>query len=133
MKLGDDKVFVQGPARIFVFGSNTVGRHGAGAAFTAWKYYGAIMGQGVGLQGHSYAIPTKDKNLYMLPIGEIKKYVTQFLQFAADTEKDGLAFFVTRIGCGLAGYKDQQIAPLFKGATANVELPHGWPEVIQTT
>lgn len=129
MKLGDDKVFVQGVGRIFVFGSNTVGRHGAGAAKDAWKYYGAIMGQGTGLQGHSYAIPTKDKTLHTLPLGEVKKYVDAFIGFAERNPQ--LNFFVTRVGCGLAGYRDQDIAPLFRGVSNNVELPHGWPELIQ--
>ncbi len=119
-----DKVFEPGPNRIFVFGSNLGGVHGAGAARTALVHYGAEWGQGRGLQGNSYAIPTKDEKLNTLPLDQIKVHVEYFLDFAYDHPE--LYFFVTRIGCGLAGYKDEEIAPLFNGATLNCELPEGW-------
>jgi hypothetical protein len=109
---------------IFVFGSNLAGRHGAGAALFAAKYQGAIYGQGVGMQGEAYAIPTKDAELKVLPLDIIKKYVKEFLKYAR--EHDALTFQVTRIGCGLAGYSDWQIAPMFKGAPENCRLPEGW-------
>lgn len=109
---------------IFVFGSNLAGRHGAGAALFARQYHGAIYGQGIGLQGGSYAIPTKDRNIKTLPLTEISKYVDEFLAFAKS--RSDLEFFVTRIGCGLAGYKDKDIAPMFKNKTSNVKLPEGW-------
>jgi hypothetical protein len=114
------------PARdqIFVFGSNLAGRHGLGAAKTAKESFGAKYGQGEGLQGRSYAIPTKDAKLKTLPIDEIEKYVDTFLELAR-TRTD-LSFFVTRIGCGLAGYHDEDIAPLFEGAPANCDLPKEW-------
>ena len=111
---------------IFVFGSNEAGRHGKGAALFARQNHGAIYGKGVGLQGNSYAIPTKDKNIRTLPLSSIEKYVDEFLEFAACNQQ--LEFNVTRVGCGLAGYTDQQIAPLFKAAKnlPNVHLPSGW-------
>lgn len=109
---------------IFVFGSNLAGRHGAGAALSALREHGAIYGQGVGLQGNSYAIPTKDENVITLPINKIKKYVDGFVRFAKLNPE--MKFQVTRIGCGLAGYEDTDIAPLFKEAPDNCILPVGW-------
>ncbi len=109
---------------IFVFGSNLAGIHGAGAALYARKHHGAIFGQGIGLQGNSYGIPTKDARIITLPIKDIKKYVDQFIEFAKQNYE--MVFEVTRIGCGLAGYTDIQIAPLFKGAPENCILPHTW-------
>ena len=113
---------------IFVFGSNLAGVHGAGAALYARKHHGAIFGQGIGLQGNSYGIPTKDAYIVTLPIREIKKYVDQFIEFAKQNYE--MVFEVTRIGCGLAGYTDIQIAPLFKGAPSNCILPYEWEHFI---
>ena len=109
---------------IFVFGSNLAGRHGKGAALFARYNHGAIYGRGVGLQGQSYAIPTKDEHLRTLPLHVIEPYVSDFLAFAK--EHSWMKFNVTRIGCGLAGYTDHQIAPMFKGAPTNCVLPEGW-------
>lgn len=109
---------------IFVFGSNLAGRHGKGAALHARQNYGAVYGQGVGPQGSSYAIPTKDANLKTLSLDAIKIHVDMFLNFAR--EHQHLDFFVTRIGCGLAGYQDEQIAPMFANAPSNCQLPEGW-------
>jgi hypothetical protein len=106
---------------IFVFGSNEAGRHGKGAALTARQEYGAIYGQAEGLQGSSYAIPTKDARLRPLPLPAIATYVRRFLAFAQAHPE--LSFFVTAVGCGLAGYTPAQIAPLFVGAPANCTLP----------
>lgn len=122
--LGQDKVFEPGPNRIFVFGSNLAGIHASGAAKDAYKKYGAIWGQGDGLQGQSYAIPTKDEKIITLPIANVQQFVDEFMDFAWQHQE--LYFFVTRIGCGLAGYTDAQIAPMFTESTLNVELPHGW-------
>lgn len=122
--IGTDKVFIPGPNRIFVFGSNLAGIHGAGAANVAFELYGAKWGQGVGLQGNSYALPTKDQYLDTLPLRDIEKQVQQFRHFA--WSRQDLYFFVTRVGCGLAGYRDEEIGPLFAGAPNNCELPHGW-------
>ena len=109
---------------VFVFGSNLAGRHGAGAALCARREHGAVYGQGTGLQGRSYAIPTKDHFLKTLPLDIIYGHVLKFLQFAGDHPE--LTFQVTRIGCGLAGYTDAQISPMFIGAPTNCLLPEGW-------
>lgn len=106
---------------IFVFGSNLAGRHGKGAALYARQHHGAIYGQGIGHQGNSYAIPTKDHNIRTLPITTIATYVQQFLSYAANNPE--LTFQLTPIGCGLAGYQYSQIAPLFTGAPPNVQIP----------
>ena len=109
------------PNEIFVFGSNLRGMHGGGAAYVAYRQFGAIMGQGVGLQGQSYAIPTMQGG-----VETIKPYVDEFIEFAK-ANKD-LTFLVTRIGCGIAGFTDDEIAPLFEKAhdVENIVLPPGW-------
>ena len=109
------------PGEIFVFGSNLRGMHGGGAAYIAYRKFGAIMGQGVGLQGQSYAIPTMQG-----PVETIKPYVDEFIGFAKQHQE--LTFLVTRIGCGIAGFTDSQISPLFKEAhnIKNIVLPKGW-------
>ena len=128
MKLDTDKTIK--PGQIFVFGSNEKGLHGAGAAREALEKYGAIYGKGFGHWGNSFAIPTVGNAGSRpgiggkLSLGEIEKYVEHFLAYAAWC--NGLEFFITRIGCGLAGYKDADIGPLFAGAPPNCELPHGW-------
>jgi hypothetical protein len=122
-----DKTFESGPNRIFVFGSNYAGIHGAGAAKAAHRFYGAEWGKGEGIQGNSYAIPTKNVYLGTLSLNDISRHVDLFLEFARNYPE--LYFFVTRIGCGLAGYQDDQIAPMFKDAPVNCELPHGWREM----
>jgi hypothetical protein len=106
------------PNEVFVFGSNLAGHHGGGAARTALKRFGAIYGQGVGLQGQSYAIPTMQGG-----VETIQPYVDDFIKFA-ETNQD-LFFYVTRIGCGIAGFRDEEIAPLFANALSitNVCLP----------
>lgn len=111
---------------IFVFGSNLAGRHGKGAALTAKVTYGAQYGVGVGRTGNAYAIPTKDASLKTLPLKTIQTYVSQFIDYAKAHPE--LQFYVTRVGCGLAGYTDAQIAPMFKGAPENAPLPKGWNE-----
>ena len=114
---------------IFVFGSNLAGRHGKGAAYFARVHHGAIYGQGYGRQGNSFAIPTKDHQLRPLPLDRIEDYVNKFLAYAAFLPAE--EFNVTRIGCGFAGYKDEQIAPMFKDAPPNCKLPDGWREICQ--
>jgi len=103
---------------VFVFGSNLQGYHGGGAARAAINKFGAIWGQGVGLQGQSYAIPTMQGG-----VETIKPYVDQFIDFAK--EHTELFFYVTRIGCGIAGFTDDEIAPLFRDAVgvSNICLP----------
>lgn len=110
--------------KVFVFGSNEEGRHGAGAALHAVKHCGATYGQPEGLQGQSYAIPTKATPYKALSLGEIEMYVLRFILFAI--ANPDMTFEVTRIGCGLAGYTDYQIAPMFKTAPENCNLPEGW-------
>ena len=111
-------------ASIFVFGSNLAGRHGKGAALFAMRHHGARYGVGHGRTGNAYAIPTKDANLRSMPIGLIALYVNHFLEYAKANPQ--LTFQVTRIGCGLAGYHESDIAPLFAGAPVNCDLPDGW-------
>ena len=114
--------------KIFCFGSNLRGAHGKGAALTAVKEYGAIYGQGIGLQGNSYAIPTKNSALHPLALEYIKEYIDQFIQFAFDHPE--LIFEVTPVGCGLAGYEAWQIGPMFKGVPENVYLPAVFKEFV---
>lgn len=106
---------------IFVFGSNLQGMHGGGAARMAYERFGAIMGQGVGLQGQCYAIPTMHGG-----VEAIRPYVDEFIAFAQQHTE--LTFLVTRVGCGIAGFRDEEIAPLFADAhlLPNVALPQGW-------
>lgn len=111
--------------QIFVFGSNEAGIHGAGAAKTALEKFGARMYQGVGHFGQSFAIPTKNKKLRTLPLSEIKKYVDIFLMYVELHPE--YEFLLTRIGCGLAGYSDNDIAPLFKSKIlSNIIYPKEW-------
>lgn len=116
------------PKTIFVFGSNLAGRHGKGAALDALRSHRAIYGRGVGRQGNAYAIPTKDENLKPLSLQEIKRFVDDFILYAIDHPH--LYFFVTRIGCGLAGYRDYQVAPLFRKAPANCKWPEEWENYV---
>jgi len=111
---------------IFVFGSNLAGRHGKGAALYALKNYGAIYGQGEGLQGQSYAIPTKDRNILPLPLSEIHKYIGNFAFYARDNPD--LHFALTPIGCGLAGHEKREIWKSLQhyAITPNVFLTSSW-------
>ena len=109
---------------IFVFGSNLAGRHGMGAALSARQHHGAIYGCGEGLQGQSYGIPTKGTHIETLSLEAINFQVSKFLIFARAHPEH--TFNVTRIGCGLAGYTDAQIAPMFTDAPLNCNLPQGW-------
>ena len=106
------------PNEIFVFGSNLAGAHGGGAAWIAYERFGAIMGQGVGLQGQSYAIPTMQGW-----VETIKPYVEEFIEFAKQHPE--MKFLVTKIGCGIAGFRVEEIAPLFYHAIdcENIILP----------
>ena len=103
---------------IFVFGSNLAGAHGGGAARMAYRRFGAVWGIGVGLTGRTYAIPTMQGG-----VDTIKSYVDQFIAFAREHRQ--LTFLVTRIGCGIAGFRDRDIAPLFAQAieVENIILP----------
>lgn len=121
-----DHITKLGPDDIFVFGSNLRGMHTGGAAHTAVKLFGAKMGQGVGIQGQSYAIPTMQGG-----IDTIKPYVDQFIDLAREWDQN--TFYVTKIGCGIAGFTPEQIAPLFDKALDlyNVRLPKEFVDVIR--
>ena len=108
---------------IFVFGSNLRGRHGKGAALQALNMYGAKEGVGFGPSGNTYAIPTKDSNLRVLSLKDIASHVNKFISYAQ--MKCHRQFLVTKIGCGLAGYNESDIAPLFKNCKGvyNIHLP----------
>lgn len=142
-----DRSSAAGQVIIFVFGSNEAGVHGAGAAADAVKYYGGEYGKGYGFQGHavstelyeresdgveikfgSFAIPTKDRSIKTLPLSAINRYVLNFINLAENNPDD--EFQVTRIGCGLAGYTDEDIAPMFQEVPSNVHLPLGWDALI---
>lgn len=115
------------PDDIFVFGSNLEGRHMGAAARTAYEKFGAEWGNGVGIQGQSYAIPTMQGG-----IETIKPYVDDFISLAREWDQN--TFYVTRIGCGIAGFTDEQIAPLFDEAydLYNVRLPKSFADIIET-
>ena len=117
------------PKAIWVFGSNLAGRHGAGAAKIAAALYGAPHGKGFGAMGRCFAIPTKDQKLAVIEIAEIHASIDYFLRYAGEHVDE--EFFVTRIGCGLAGYHDAQIAPMFKRAPVNCSLPDAWKQYIE--
>ena len=109
------------PNQVFVFGSNLSGIHGKGAAKTA-RRWGAVWGMGSGRMGQTYGIPTKGVSVRQtLPVDRIKDFVDHFLEHARSEPQT--QFLVTEIGCGLAGYKPRDIAPLFAGAPDNVLLP----------
>lgn len=109
---------------IFVFGSNTAGIHGAGAAKHAYDKHGARYGDGYGHRGNSFAIPTKDDDVMSLDKDLIAAFVCGFLAYA--TCKRKLSFYVTQIGCGLAGYKKEDIAPMLLGAPTNCMFDIEW-------
>ncbi len=121
-----DYITSLGPNEVFVFGSNIHGQHMGGAARVAFDKFGAVWGQGVGLQGQSYAIPTMEGG-----VDYVAGYVDEFVLFAK--EHPELFFWVTRIGCGIAGFRDEEIAPLFKAASDldNVALPESFRAILQ--
>lgn len=111
-------------APIFVFGSNLAGMHGMGSAAEAYRNHGAKMGVGRGRTGQSYAIPTKDEELLPLPLHVIHRHVKTFLAYAE--EHPSLNFHIVKVGCGLAGYMEEEIRPFFADAPENCALPPGW-------
>lgn len=118
------------PGQIFVFGSNLSGYHGGGAARAAHDHYGAEWGVYEGLTGNSYALPTVKENIAgPSPLHEIKIRVDTFLKFA--TEHPELHFLVTRVGCGLAGHWDEDIAPMFANAPVNCSLSLPWKPILE--
>lgn len=111
---------------IFVFGSNLRGVHGAGAARHAMEYEGAVWGQGIGHYGNSYALPTKNMQIESLALIMVNSHVTQFIVYAS--QHHHLQFKVTQIGCGLAGFKPQDIAPMFRDAPDNCYFDRAWEQ-----
>lgn len=127
-----DRVFDPKSGQVFVFGSNLAGIHGAGAARYARSDLGAAWGVGEGPMPDAYAprcyaLPTKDKNLLTLPLNTIARHAKLLLFYAEANPQ--LTFFVTRVGCGLAGLTDEQLGPMFNGAPENCILPHGWGKI----
>jgi hypothetical protein len=118
------------PNQIFVFGSNEAGLHGGGAANLAYHQFGAAMYQGFGFSGNSFAIPTKDSLINTLELDVIEFYINRFEDFVI--KHPSLDYMITRIGCGLAGYDAEDIAPLFKNfiELENVYLPEEFIEII---
>jgi hypothetical protein len=114
--------------KVFVFGSNESGSHGAGAAKFALDKEGAVYGVGWGRQGNSFALPTKDWQIDSLTLEEIEFYVKRFMAYADLHSTE--TFMVTRIGCGLAGFSDWEIAPLFVGSPKNCEFDTVWTEFL---
>lgn len=121
-----ERIMTLKPNEIFVFGSNLDGYHGGGAARIAMDRFGAVWGQGVGLQGQCYAIPTMQGG-----VNTIKPYVDEFVAFAEQHPE--YKFLVTRIGCGIAGFANEQIAPLFQEAlnVENIILPKEFVNALQ--
>ncbi len=120
-----DHITTLKPDEVFVFGSNLAGMHGGGAARAAVRYFGAVMGQGIGMQGQSYAIPTMHGG-----VDKIAPYVDQFIEYAKAHPQQ--TFLVTRIGCGIAGFTAREIAPLFRPAFGidNIILPRDFVQAI---
>ena len=122
MRFTQENIETLEAGEIFIFGSNLSGRHDAGAARKALEF-GAVMGKGVGFKGRTYAIPTKDENIRTMSIEAIEPYVKQFIDYASKNQH--LTFLVSKIGCGLANYSPEDIAPLFEDALLypNIVLP----------
>lgn len=125
-RISSDRITELKDNEIFVFGSNLEGRHGGGAALLAYRKWGAVWGQGVGLQGQCYGIPTMHGGPE-----KIKPYVDEFIEFARNHKE--LNFLVTEIGCGIAGFSPEDMAPLFAEAidVENIYLPKRFVEVIE--
>lgn len=113
---------------IFVFGSNLQGRHGKGAALHAKINHGAKNGVGVGMTGNSYALPTKITPYQSLSFDEVKKHIADFLNYAE--KNNNKIFHLTKVGCGLAGFKEKDISELFKNASDNIFLINEKEEIL---
>lgn len=133
MNITPENITQLNEGEIFVFGSNEAGHHGAGAALFAHKELGARIGHGFGLTGRTFAIPTKDWYIQVLPLSDIKFYVDRFIHFALYSPR--YHFLVTQIGCGLAGYTPEEIAPLFRKCLKmkNVSLPESFIKILEPT
>ena len=119
------------PNQIFVFGSNLAGEHGGGAARKAYDDFGAIWGQGIGLQGQSYAVPTLGRSYEKLTLNEIHEHINDLLKYCCKNRQ--LFFFITKIGCGIAGFSVNEIGPLFRPfiLLKNVSLPKEFYDICE--
>jgi hypothetical protein len=126
-RITDDFIQSLKPDEVFVFGSNLAGFHGGGAARAALNKFGAVWGQGVGIQGQSYAIPTMQGG-----VETIAPYVDEFIEYARNHQEK--KFLVTEIGCGIAGFTPEEIAPLFAGAVdvGNIFLPRRFWKIVES-
>lgn len=116
---------------VFVFGSNLQGIHGKGAALVARQAFGAMWGVGAGLAGRSYAIPTKYSPSRGMDYREVCAYVQGFKKVAAYRgREDGQKYWLTRVGCGLAGFTDEEMASAFLGAPENCHMPRDWEKFL---
>ncbi|MBU3848099.1 MAG: hypothetical protein H9855_14240 [Candidatus Acinetobacter avistercoris] len=116
---------------VFVFGSNLAGTHAGGAAKTALLHFGAIKGVGRGWSGQSYAIPTMNEHLQQMPLSQIQHYIEDFKIYTKNHPK--IKYFITSLGCGVAGYKVEEIAPMFKGISKNVIFPASFRPFVERT
>jgi hypothetical protein len=122
-KDGDHQHTADDP-RVFVFGSNRLGIHGGGAAWYAARKLGAVEGVGEGVTGRCYALPTCSRPGEPLHVGDVAIHVQKFIEHAAATP--GTRYFVSAVGCGIAGFTEAEIAPMFSDAPSNCDLPPGW-------
>lgn len=113
----------------FVFGSNMAGEHSTGAAKTALEHFGALNGVGRGWSGQSFAIPTMNEHLQQMPLSQIQHYVDDFKIYTKNHPKN--KYFITSIGCGVTGYKIEEIAPMFKGISNNVIFPQSFRPFVE--
>ncbi|WP_445115547.1 A1S_2505 family phage non-structural protein [Acinetobacter sp. WZC-1] len=116
---------------VFVFGSNLAGTHAGGAAKTALLHFGAIKGAGRGWAGQSFAIPTMNEHLQQMPLSHIQHYIDDFKIYVKNHPKT--RFFITAVGCGVAGYKVEEIAPMFRGIAHNVIFPASFHAFVEKT
>lgn len=113
--------------RIFVFGSNLSGIHGAGAAKHAFDKLGAEWGVGEGMTGKCYALPTKGKKIQFIPLSEVREAIDRFMLHARFSDEE---YQVTQVGCGLGGFTSEQIAPFFRDAPENCFFDEAWREYL---
>lgn len=116
---------------IFVFGSNLAGTHQGGAAKIALQHFGAVKGAGRGWAGQSYAIPTMNEHLQQMPLSQIEHYIDDFKIYTKNHPQN--TYFITAVGCGVAGYKVEEIAPMFKGISKNVIFPASFRPFVEKT
>lgn len=114
---------------VFVFGSNLAGKHHGGAAAIAVEHFGALLGVGRGWSGQSFAIPTMNEHLQQMPLSQIQHYVDDFKIYTKNHPKN--KYFLTAIGCGIAGYTVEEIAPMFKGISRNVIFPQSFRPFVE--